>query len=650
MATEDPLHACVRFYLSTLDALDASRDALARCEAATREAIAPYSDALGAAGDPWGLSRSVARGSADLWRPQDPVALRGLTDVYEVRGRFTFEGEDGANLAALSESVRASRREVDRQRAALVALTEVPARAREKAAERERAEAADTQAQQAKALGRFEPEAAQLREICQKLLDAVRAQKRPDLADVAQAPTLYADYVSRVSGLYAKALPYLRGALADLSRAAGVEAPPSWPDALPFSPSLPEELVSGPPPESAAEAEARRAAEHADAQRDALARAQDELGVQLRRLEGEATALAQRDLVLQGEVETARAVARWAAQRELVDAARAAVAAVTEEGTRRTHEVEKLLAEGNRAQQTLASIQAEATQRAQAAAALEQSLAKHREDEPALFGKDDWRRRGETLEAELDEARSELARRQQLLQAANAEVARVAARRQSESTQIAQLARQLDEARAREAAAERDAQRMEQSLGAHLPPRRMSTAEAEQGLAAASAALQELRARVERLHGEQRRVREDLDRAAVQIKQAAGDGEKHQRGLAEAARHAAAAREQSLRALAARRQAAFESHVDSVLSGLEESLTQVDRVFIEPARRALLAREGVTTAGPEALRASADGLAAALPAVLDGARAALDAESARLDAVERGFVAEAPRALPAAWG
>ena len=116
----------------------------------------------------------------------------------------------------------------------------------------ERTELENSRAQEAELLRQFEPEAAQLRDLCKRLLEAVRATRRPDLSRLDTADALYQEYVARVGGLYGKALPVLRDAIAALSKVARCEVPPSWPDALPFAAHLPDDLITSPVPESLA--------------------------------------------------------------------------------------------------------------------------------------------------------------------------------------------------------------------------------------------------------------------------------------------------------------------------------------------------------------------------------------------------------------
>src|SRR5581483_1107383 len=126
----------------------------------------------------------------------------------------------------------------------------------------------------------------------------------------------------------------------------------------------------------------------------------------------------------------------------------------------------------------------------------------------------------------------ELTRRQQSLAALNGEAVRLRARLQTEQSQVVATTRAVEEARAREAEVLREIAEMERSLGPSVPPRRIPTAQAEEALAALQTSRAEARARAERMTVEARRTREDLDRAAVQLKQLAAERQRAQAALA----------------------------------------------------------------------------------------------------------------------
>jgi len=651
MATLEKLVPIVRVYLGALASLDGVAQALAAADGATRAALPPPTDprfAIEGAEMPAAPARFP--GTDGLWRPADPQHLSGLTDLYTVVGRFTLQGDlDNDNLRALAACVDALDAEIARQRADLDALAAIPERLHARAARDEESELASSRAQQQELLAQFEPEAKRLREAATALADAVLAVKKPDLARLETAPDLYRAYITEVNDLYAKALPGLRERLAALSRVAECEVPPSWPDALPFAPALPEELVAAPPAEDATLSGAREAAAQHAAHETALARAQDELGVQLRRVEGEIASLTQREAEQLKEIGSARLVVRWAAQHDALDGLRAQIAAVVNDGQVRTQSVAQLGAEAQRLHAAIAARQAEATELAQSLPAQEAALEKLRGEEPALFGKDEWRKRLRDQEEALSLAQGELTRRQQEIVALQGEVARIQARQGAEQGHIAALSRTLEEHRAQEAQCLRELAEIEQSLGSARPPRRVSTPDAERSLEALQAARVEARARLDRLAAEARRVREDSDRAAVQLRQMVGERERVQGQLTVAQRQAAEARNEALQALAHRRQQGFVQHVGRVLSDLTESLRQVDRIFADPARRALLVRAGVMSNAPVRLRADADALAQQVAAVRAVREPELALHADNLARLRQDFVARAAEACRSAW-
>ena len=618
---------------------------LGRGEITLRDGLASFAD-LTAHLEPSPATHSSA---AQLWRPRDAESLLGITDLYEVSGRFSFQGDDDANLRAFADCVIAARADLTRQRSHLEGLVAAPVRICAVADAMESAELESSRAEEAELLRQFEPEAGQLRDLCKRLLEAVRATRRPDLARLDSADALYVEYVGRVGGLYGKALPVLREAIAALSKVARCEVPPSWPDALPFAAHLSDDLLTSPLPETPAVLQLRQALESFGPQEGALRRAQDELGVQARRIEGEAAATKNRDEDLLREVEIARQVLRWSTRIDAVEAAQAALAAIQVQGQARTQELLALQARGQQTQAEIAATKIDGTEWAQAIQAKEGVVAKHRGEEPSLFGKDEWRRRLAELEAEANELRDELKQRQQRIVEANFDVGRLRAREATEHATIAALSQQLEEARRREAQAIKEVQEMEKGLGANLPPRRLPTAYAEELLANTATSRNEIHARLERTTAELRRVAEDADRAEVQLKQLATERTRMESGLAVALRLSSAAQEEVLRALAVRRQAAFESHAAQVMAVLEESLVQVDRNFIEPARRAMLVRAGMLSDAPQSLRARGGALEVALPALQERWAAVVEPVWGALERVEGGFLRSIGAWARAAW-
>src|SRR5262249_19402443 len=64
-----------------------------------------------------------------LFRPEDEEGLTGLTDIYEVVGRFSFQGDDDDNLARVQALVAMARNEIVAQPMRFAAWRAAPPRA-----------------------------------------------------------------------------------------------------------------------------------------------------------------------------------------------------------------------------------------------------------------------------------------------------------------------------------------------------------------------------------------------------------------------------------------------------------------------------------------------------------------------------------------
>ncbi|MBL8603727.1 MAG: hypothetical protein JNK72_17505 [Myxococcales bacterium] len=649
MATVDPLLPYVRFYqdvVNTLGGVVASLDAL---DAETRAGLLPFGPGVGAFGASLPPQPSQRVSLAGLWQPLDPHGLTGLTDLYEVVGRFSFQGPRDENLGRVSALVGALRNEMVRQRGELAAVLALAAQGHDAAAAREKLEAHNNRAQQEALLARFEPEAARLREAAAALTEALGAVKRPDLTQLDAASEQYRQYVSAVGAVYARALTTLRAQLAALSEVAGCEVPPSWPERLPFASDLPEDLVAPPPPETEQLVEVRGEAEQAAQIELQLKASLDELGVQLRRVEGEIAALSAREAELVKDQATARLIVRWAHEQETLAIITREIEQVRNEGQGRTATIATLHAELARAQSLATETQTEATALAQGLPAKRAALEAHRKEEPALFGKDEWRSKLRALDDEVEADEGALAQRQGAVAAARAELDRLRAREAQEQAQIAALVKKLDDARARESQTAAVLAEVDKALGAARPGRVVAPSEAEQALAMAGDQRSETRARIDRLNGEARRIREDADRATVQLRQVAGRREQAAQRMTVVERQSQQAVSQNLQRLAQRRQQGFEAYVAKVLGDLFESLRQVERVFVDPARQVMLLKAGAITEAPQQLRDTAERLAAFAKARAEALEGPFAAQEAVLARVSQTFVATAPEACRSAW-
>jgi hypothetical protein len=613
----DPLHAYVRFYLTVLSQLDEVHAALARTRNDVLDTIHPYADVLTAANDEgaWYGARAeeIARKltTASLWRPIDPATLSGLTDVYEVVGRFTFQGEDGpdntpnANVTALAALVKSAQADVEAQRTWMASLAKVPTGATRLAEGLSVQEIAEQERDRKKRLEPFEPVAVALREQCAKVLDAVRGVAKPDVAALESANPNYQEYVRRVQSLYTKALPYLRRSLADLCAVAQVDTPASWPDVLPFADSLPAELLSAPPDETAAVAALRAQLEQAEGQIQAIVRAVEEGNLGQRKREQDKLAAMQRDEELKVEVDTAKNLVRWATKTDEIEQLAQSLDGAAQQRNGRATLVAQLGLQFQQYEGGVQQLRADVTAKEQEVQIAQMKLTETKDNPPALFGKDEWRRKVEELEEELKERKEALLGRRRVLAEAEAQFTAVATRLAGEKTQVALLDRAVADAQAKADAARAELIEIEKLLGQHRPARRLSTPQADEYLSTVWNARNEIRARIETLTNQHRSGQLELERVAAQGRQWTAERERLRGALEQARKASAVATQEATRQLSARRQQGVAQYIERALSPLEESLSQVDRIFVDPARQVLVQRSGGAAPKAGTMRAQA---------------------------------------------
>lgn len=652
---QDPLHAYVRFYLSVLSQLDEVHAALARTRKDVLDTIHPYADVLTAANDEgaWYGAKSeqitAKLQTIALWRPLDAATLSGLTDVYEVIGRFTFQGEDDQNLRAFAAIVKETQADVEAQRAWLAALSKVPSGATRLAEGLSQQELAEQERDRKKRLEPFEPVAVALREQCVKVFEAVKGVALPDVAALESANANYQEYVRRVQSLYTKALPYLRRSLQDLCTVAQVDTPASWPDLLPFAETLPADLLTAPPDETPAVTALRAQLEQAEQQIQAIVRAVEEGGLAQRKREQDKLAAMAREEELKSEVEIAKNIVRWATKSEELDQLAQALDGHAQQRNGRATLVAQLGLQQQQLDAQVVQLRADVTAKEQEASAAQLKLQETKDNPPALFGKDEWRRKVEELDEDVRERREALAQRRRVLAEAEAQFTAVSTRLAGEKTQVALLDRAVADAQSKTDATRAELVEIERALGAQRPARRLSIQQADEYLAGVWNARNEIRARIETLSNQHRSGQIELERVAAQGRQWTAERERLRGALEQARKASNVAQQEALRQLSARRQQGVAQYIERTLAPLEESLSQVDRIFVDPARQVLVQRAGGAAPKAGTMRANAEGLALALAQLAPRVEPVLAEQAGVLDRIQKDFVEKASDAVKSAW-
>ncbi|MDP3274602.1 MAG: hypothetical protein Q8Q09_05360 [Deltaproteobacteria bacterium] len=652
---EHPLHEYVRFYLRVLEQLDQAHQALAVTRTDVLSTVHSFAEVLTAAHDPaawYGATADAVSSQLHthaLWRPEDVLRLSGLTDVYEVVGRFTFQGEDDQNISTLTEMIAKTQADIDAQRTWLAALAKVPSGATLLAEGLSQQElAAQTQRRQT-ALEPFEPVARELRVQCTKVLDAVRALAPPDVTSIESAEANYQDYVRRLQSLYTTALPYLRRSLEDLCKVAQVDTPPSWPDSLPFSQTLPAELMTAPPTEGPTVIALRQQLAEAEGQIQNIVRGVEECNLAQRKREQDKLAALAKDTELEREVDIAKNTVRWTTKLDELDQMQQALSGQAQQRDGRATLVAQLQQQYQQIELALVQTRGDVTNKENEITALAQKLQETRDAEPTLFGKEEWRQKVAQSEQELRERRELVAQRRNVLGETERQFAAVQTRLSAENTQLSLSDRIIAEAHARAESLRNEVLEIEKQLGTHRPPRRLATAQADEFLTGVWGARNETRARIEALTNQHRNGTLEIERLAAQGRQWTAERERLRGALEQARKANTLAQENTLRELSTRRQQGVSQYIARTLAPLEESLSQVDKIFVDPARQVLLQRAGDGTPKAGTLRAKAEQLAQALAQLAPRIEPALTAQAAVLEALQRDFVAKWKSAVTAAW-
>lgn len=648
------LGSYVRFYLTVVKQLGTAWENLARTHGVVREALAPFAEPLApvqhaAFTGALGAFEGRADTFAALFQPEDEADLSGLVDLYEVAGRFSFQGEDNQNLGRVQVLVSGARNEIIDQRMRLADLAKLPELSRSVGARLAAEESARAGALRAEKTAAFEPLAEQVHLRAKQTMDAVKAVPMPDLASADSAADDYKRYVAKLDQVYQTCLPFLRKAISSLYGFAGAEATASWPDALPLASELPAELVNVPPADSAELSQARSAL-HAIADEEIqLGRARDEIATNIARYDGELAAAAVRDKEIEVEVATANQIADYVAATEAAALVQKNLAGLDLQKAERVRAAGEVWQRHQSIDAGIKVLEEELRARAEEIAQTDAALAAERKAEPVLFGKDEWRARVAGIEAQLEAQRAAYGARQGVLNGLRIDLSSVSVQVQTEQQQALLVDRQTAENRATLDAIQKTVRDLSAALGSSRPARPVTVAEARDALSLLQQARLDNAQRTDRLKAEVRRQKEETVRVLTRLKQIGVERQQLGAMVQSAELSVHQGREEALRHMAVQRRAAVERHVSEVLGTLEKSLTMVGPVFVDPARKVMF---DATEPRPEVSAVvfeAADKIGPVVEKLLRELEPELLAQDAALGQIQREFCDVAVSACRAAW-
>lgn len=648
------LASYVRFYLTVVKQLAAAWEDLERTHGVAKEALASFAEPLSKVGST-ALTAALAEpppyreALGELFLPEDEAGLTGLVDLYEVVGRFSFQGDDDENLGRVQALVSGARNEVVAQRMRLADLAKLPDVARAVASRLATEETARAGAERERKASAFEPLAEQVVTRARQTLDAVRAVALPDLSNAETASDDYKRYTVKVDQVYQTCLPFLRKAITSLYGFVGAEPTASWPDSLPLTHDLPAELVTVPPQGSPELSQAQGGLTGLADEELQLGRARDEVATNTARFEGELAAAVMRDKEIEAEINVASQVIDYVAATDAAQAGRQTLSALEQQKAERLRTAGEVWQRHRSIEAGIKLLEEELKARTDEIAQADAELAAEKKDEPVLFGKDEWRQRVSALESRNEALRAAYGQRQGVLNGLKMDLSAVSVQVQTEQQHALNIDRQIAETRATQEAIQRTIRDASAALGAARPARAVTVDDAHLALSGLQQQRAENAQRMDRLKAEIRRQKEETVRVLTRVKQIGVERQQIQAVVKSAEVAATQGREEALRHMAAQRRAAVERHVSEVLGNLEKSLAMVVPVFVDPARKVMM---DATEPRPEVSAAVLDG-AEELGPVVEKLSRELDAEllaqDAALGQVQREFCDVAVTACKAAW-
>lgn len=650
-----PLKSYVRFYLAIQSQLERVWSSLVAIETAVREELGPFAPDLG----PVPLTaiatlvdpvRALPPDMGELWHPQDAAELDGLCDVYEVVGRFSFQGEGDANLQRVARLVAVARAAIEENDVALRALAPLRDLARTTAEELRASESSRAAALRSERSDKLEPLIETVLLRAKQTQDALHAVPIPPLDDAQTAADEYKKLRARLQQVYQTCLPFLKNAIAQVWGFIGAPVPQDFPEELPLVAELPPEMLSLSVAGSEELEKAERTLEALASEGQGLRKAKDDIAARLTKLESELAGFQLKREDHGRDVDFAHTLLDWARTSELATLLKG-----------RAEELERELkarvAYSTEGALQVAALKSQLDEETEAfvsqSAALDVMLAELEElkkKEPLLFGKDDWRAKVAASTATLETERAAVAQLGQAQAQRRVELSAAEIRTSTAQAEQAIVERSLADVRGRRTEAEKSIRALSEKLGSKRPSRVVAPAEVEEIVVALEGKQSQLDAEIDRVRGEQKRFKEDGLRTIAREKQIEVERQNAQARVDGARVARAEGIDAAYKRLAVERKAAVEEHVREVLGALSKSLVQVGTVFVDPAREKLREATEPDYSRAEKVATAGEAVAPVVDRLLAERAPEIVAVQELLAKIQKEFCDAAPAACRAAWG
>lgn len=584
-----PLKSYVRFYLAIVSQLERVWQSLVAIETAVRDELGPFaadlapvsSSAVATLTDP---VRPVPDALAELWRPIDDAELEGLTDVYEVVGRFSFQGNEDANLARIEALVALGDAASQENGDALTALEPLSELAAKTALALREAEVKRAALDRADRETKLEPLVETILLRAKQTMEALLSVPLPTLEEPATAADDYKKLRAKFQHVYQTCLPFLKNAIDKLWSFVNAPVPQSFPEELPLVNELPPELLTltGVGSEEVEKAERTLAALAEETIQ--LKKTKEDLAAKLVKIEADIAGVSAKREETQVDADFAHGLLDWARTAEQLEAHRARAKETEAELQARVAATAKHEHDAVARSNTIEEGEKTLKEKLASAEALAKELEEKKQSPPLLFGKDDWRARVAELQARVDAENMEVANLTQAFAQGKVELSAAMVRVHTATAEQAIAERSLADLRNRITEGEKALRAQGEKLGSKKPTRPVPPEEVEEIALAVEKQMAAVDARIEELRTQQRRLKDEGVKTLSRERQIEIERQTTQARVEGARVARAEGIDAAHKRLAVERRTAVEEHVREVLGALSKSLGQVGTVFVDPAR------------------------------------------------------------------
>ena len=657
LATFDPapLASYVRFYLAISSQLERVWQSVVAIESALKRELGPFAEDLApvqhaALATLVDAPRVLPKELAEVWKPTDDAGLSGINDVYEVAGRFSFQGERDENLARVAMLVTIARAATKENQTALDELRSLPEAAKATVLTLTQKEKDRAQAAREAGTTRFDPLSDTVNARAKQTVDALAAVTIPSFDDPKTAAEDWKKLRARLQQVYQTCLPFLQGAIAQLWSLVEGSPPQAFPAELPLVPELPTELLSITPIGSEEVDTAERTLARLADEDQSIARAVVTLTEELAKVKVALEGLEARRAENATDLELGVMLHDWARTFEALTHQTQRISESDKELAARVSRADALGQDVAKIRGTLEAQEAAAAEKRASCVAAGAALTELEKKEPLLFGKEEWRAKVSDTKAAVGNQLNELEGIEKSLHQRRAELNASMVRAETARTEQSIADRSLSDARTRRSEIGRALDGLAEKLGTRRPTRPVPPAETEELVLTLEKQRAALESESQRFKEIEKRHAEDGARALARRKQIEVERQHTQARVAGAKIARAEGLDAAERSLAAERKIAVEDHVREILGALSKSLGQVGTVFIEPARSLL--RKATEPDFSEAQRVESAAAAAApvLERVFAERGPELAAVAELCEKIQREFCDAAKDACVKAWG